>query len=166
MGLATCLRAFSWIWGRKWKSFFLLRLNGSSDIKTARSFFQLYVSDAVNNTNKEEMMKPLPAALRLTDRAAPASAAGGGEPRGGLELLEAGPVGRRAAGGGQVQLGFSRQQSRRWSTGRPLPLLEHRFYVIAVVTREEAHETLGGVSLLCGMRSIRQRGGEGGQLML
>lgn len=59
------------------------------------------------------MMKPLPAALRLTNRAAPASAAGGGEPRGGLELLEAGSVGRRAAGGGQVQLGFSRQQSRR-----------------------------------------------------
>lgn len=45
-------------------------------------------------------MKPLPAALRLTNRAAPASAAGGGEPRGGLELLEAGSVGRRAAGGG------------------------------------------------------------------
>ncbi|KAL3986493.1 hypothetical protein ACER0C_013608 [Sarotherodon galilaeus] len=35
-------------------------------------------------------MKPLPAALRPTDRAAAASAAGGGEPRGGLELLEAG----------------------------------------------------------------------------
>lgn len=47
-------------------------------------------------------MKPLPAALRPTDRAAAASAAGGGEPRGGLELLEAGSVGRRAAGGGQV----------------------------------------------------------------
>lgn len=44
-------------------------------------------------------MKPLPAALRPTDRAAAASAAGGGEPRGGLE---AGSVGRRAAGGGQV----------------------------------------------------------------